>query len=149
MGGPTTRTRAPNGLQQVDIRAGNPAVQDIATYGHEQSLKVATAPTNGDRIQQCLGRVLMPAVAGVDDRTVDLFREQLDRAAFRVAHHQHVGMHGVERDCSIEQRLALLDGAGTDGHVDHVRAQTFAGELETGPRAGRAFKEDVDDRPAL
>ncbi len=33
------------------------------------------APADRQRVEQGLGRVLMAAVAGIDDRTVDLLRE--------------------------------------------------------------------------
>ena len=74
--------------------------------------------------------------------------EQLHRARFRMAHDQHVGMHGVEGHRRVDQRLALLDRAPCDRHVDDVAAEALAGELERGARARRVLEEEVDDRAA-
>ena len=72
----------------------------------------ALAAADGQRVEQRLGRMLVAAVAGVDDRAVDLLGEQLTAPEFGMAHHQHVGMHGVEGHRRVDQRLALLDRAG-------------------------------------
>ena len=70
--------------------------------------------------------------------------EQLDGAAFRVADDQYIGVHRVQRQRGVDQRLALLDGAGLHGHVHHVRAQPFAGQFKARLRAGRGLEEHVD-----
>ena len=83
-------------------------VQDVAADGDRQPGDAALGAADGERIEQRLGRVLVRAVAGVDDGAVDLLRQQLDRAGRVVAHDQDVGAHGVERHGRVDQRLALL-----------------------------------------
>ena len=88
--------------------------------------------------------MLVRAVAGVDDRAVDLLGEQLDRTGRMMPDDQNVGAHGIEGDRGVEQRLALAHGRDADRHVHHVGAETLAGKLEGGLRAGRGFEEQVD-----
>jgi hypothetical protein len=77
---------------------------------------------------------------------VDLLGEQLDRARIRVAHDQHVRVHGVQGHGRVDQGLALLDRRPGDRHVDDVGAQALGGQLEGGAGARRALEEQVDDR---
>jgi hypothetical protein len=87
-------------------------MQHVAADGDDQVLEPALVAADGQRIEQGLGRVLMRAVAGVDDRRVDLLAQQGGGAGLGVADHQQVAMHGVERGGGVEQRLALVHAAG-------------------------------------
>ena len=119
-------------------------MQDVAADRHQQALDAALVAADGEGVEQRLGRVLVRAVAGIDHRTVELAGQQFDRAGGLVAHHQDVGVHGVERDGGVDQRLALAHGRGGGRHVHHVGAQPLAGQLERGLRAGGDFEEQVD-----
>ena len=119
-------------------------MQDVAADRHGQALDPALAAADGERVEQRLGRVLVGAIAGVDDGTADVPCQERHRTAVLMAHHQHVGVHGVERHRRVDQRLALLHGGTRDRHVDHVGAQALAGELEAGLGAGAALEEQVD-----
>ena len=130
--------------QEMDVRARHAAVQDVTADRHGQPGDVAAPAADRQRVQQRLRRMLVAAVAGVDDRAVDLFGQQLDRAALGVAHDQDVGVHGVQRHRRVDQRLALLDRRVRDRHVDDIGAEPLAGQLERGARARRAFEEQVD-----
>ena len=90
-------------------------MQDVAADGDSQPFDLALVMADGQRVEQRLGRVLVRAVARVDHRAFDLLRQQRRRARRAVAHHEQVGLHGVQRDRGIDQRLALLHrGVGTD-----------------------------------
>ena len=67
-------------LQQEDVRARHPAVQDVAADRHGQALEPALAAADGERVEQRLGRMLVRAVAGVDDGAVHVPRQQRHRA---------------------------------------------------------------------
>src|SRR5579883_3060943 len=69
-----------HGVEQVDVGARDPAVQDVAADRNHQALEPAPAAPDGERVEQRLGRVLVAAVAGVDDCAVDLLGEQMHRA---------------------------------------------------------------------
>ena len=92
--------------------------------------------------------MLVAAVAGVDDGTVDLLGEQMNRPRFGMADDQHVGVHRVQRHRRVDQGLALDHRARRHRHVDHVAAQPLAGDLERGAGARRALEEAIDDRAA-
>ena len=123
-------------------------MQDVAADRHRQALQPAPAAADGQRVEQCLGRMLVRAVAGVDHRGIHLLRQQLRRARLAVPHHQQVAVHGVQRRRGVEQGLALVHAGGGDRHVDDVGAQPLAGQLETRAGAGQVLEEQVDEGPA-
>src|SRR5699024_2628755 len=70
------------GVQQVDVRAGDPGVQHVTDDRDVDAVEVVAAccgvvpaadevAANGERVEQRLGRVLVSAVPGVDDPRVD------------------------------------------------------------------------------
>ena len=132
-----------HGIQQVDIRARHAGMQDIAADSDRQPLERLLAPPDGQRVEQCLGRVFVAAVPGIDDRAGNFLAQQLDRAGIAVADGQNIGVHGVQGHRRVDKRLALLDGAGTDRHVDHVGPESLAGKLERCAGTGRIFEKDV------
>ena len=123
-------------------------MEDVAADGDDQALDATLVAADGERIEQGLGRMLMAAVAGIDDRAIDLLRQQLDRTRGVVAHHQNVGAHGVERHRRVDQGLALLHRRGADRHVHHVGAQPLAGKLEGALGPGRGLEEQIDQGAA-
>ena len=86
----------------------------------------------------------MPPVARVQHRAVHLLRQQVHGAGIGVPHDQQIGMHGVQRERRINQRLALFHGGGLHGHVHHIRPQPLACQFEAGLRAGGVLEEHVD-----
>ncbi len=133
-----------HGGQQQQVRAGDARMQDVAADRDREPLDPPLAPADGERIEQCLGRVLVAAVAGIDHRAVDVPGEQRHRAAVGMARDQHVRVHGVQGHRGVDQGLALLDRRRADRHVDHVGAEPLAGQLEGGARPRRALEEQVD-----
>ncbi len=61
-----------------------------------------------------------------------------------MAHHQDVGMHGVQRHRRIHQGLALADRGRGHGHVHHVGAEALAGELERRLCSRGGLEEQID-----
>ena len=139
--------RAHRGEEQ-DVRARHARMGDVAADRHDQAGEAALVAADGQRVEQRLGRMLVRAVAGIDDGALDLLREQRDGAGGMVADDEQVRPHGVQRHRRVDQRLALLHRRGGDRHVHDVGAEALAGELEGGLRAGRGFEEEVDLRAA-
>src|SRR6202022_933305 len=67
-------------VEQQDIGARHPRMHHVAADRDHQPFEPALVASDGEGIEQGLGRMLMSAVAGVDDGSVDLARQQLDRA---------------------------------------------------------------------
>ena len=132
--------------QRDDVGARDARMQDVAADRDRQPLDAAAVAADGQRVEQRLGRMLVRAVAGVDDGAIDLARQQMRGAGLMVAHDDDVGPHGVERDRGVDQRLALLHAGGGDRHVHHVGAEPLAREFERGLRAGRGLEEQIDER---
>ena len=57
-------------VEQQHVGARHPAVQDVADDRDPSALEVAEVAAHGERVEQSLRRVLVRAVAGVDDRAV-------------------------------------------------------------------------------
>ncbi len=121
-------------------------MQDVAADRNRQPLDAALVAANGQRIEQRLSWVLVRAVAGVDDRAIDLAGEQMHRARLGMADDDNVRPHGIERDGGVDQRFALLHARRLHRHVHHVGAEPLAGKLEGGLRPGGGFEEEIDER---
>ena len=59
-------------------------------------------------------------------------------------HHQKIRVHCVQRQRRVNQGFALFDRTGLHGHIHHIRAQPFTGQLERGLRTGGVFKKHID-----
>ena len=108
--------------KQDQVRPRHAAMCDVATDRHGQALDAALGAADRQRIQKRLRRVFVPPVARVQDRAVHLLRQQVHRARGGVAHDQKIGVHRVQRQRRVDQRLALLHRGMGDRHVHHVRA---------------------------
>ena len=100
---------------------------------------------DGQQVEEGLGRVLVGAVARVDDRAAERPGEQLGRAGGRVPHDDDVRTHGLDVPRGIEQRLALPRARRRGREVDHVGGEPLPRDLERRARAGRGLVEEVDD----
>ena len=138
----------PQRRQAEHVGAGDAAVQHIAADRDHEAFKPALAPADGERVQQGLGGMLVPAVPGIENGTIDLVRDQGDRARTGMADDDDVGGHGVERHCRVDQRFALLHAGGRGVHVDDIRAQPLARDFERQQGAGAVLEKGVDLRHA-
>ena len=66
--------------QAPDVRPGHPGMADVADQADGQALDRPLGPADGQEVEQPLRRVLVGAVAGVDDRGLDVLREQVGGA---------------------------------------------------------------------
>jgi hypothetical protein len=110
---------------------------------------MAKCPPDRQHVEQGLGRVLVLAVAGIDDGTADFLRQQRCRARRRMAHNQQVRLHGVERHRGVDQSLALGDRRRLHAHIDGIGAQPLAGQLEARLRPRGILEEHIDQGLAL
>src|SRR5690606_33645734 len=143
------------GVQQVDVGAGDPAVQDVADQGDAASFEVLAesgvaadqAATHGEGVQQGLGGVLVGAVAGVDDGGVDPSGggQPVGGAGGAVPDDDGVDAHGLQGLGGVLQGLALGEAGSFGGEVDDVRGQPLLGGLEGDPGPGGVLEEEVDD----
>ena len=102
-------------VEQDDVGTRDARMHDVAADRDRQSFELAFVSADGERVEQRLRRMLVGAVAGIDHGTINLARQQFHRAGGVMADHENVGVHGIQRDGGIHQRLALADrGRGTD-----------------------------------
>ena len=109
-------------------------------------LHVAAQPLDGENVGEGLRGVLVAAVAGVDQRHVDVVAGQTRGALFGMAHGRDVGVafHGAQR---VGDALALRGGRGRGlGETDDLSAQAQHGRLEAQARAcARLIKKSCQD----
>jgi hypothetical protein len=101
-----------------------------------------------ERVEQGLRRMLVPAVAGVEHRDLDLAGELHRRAGRGGAQHDEVDAERHERLGRVEQRLALADRRALRGEVDDVRGEALRREVEAEARPRRVLEEEVADDAA-
>ena len=138
------------------LGAGHPAVADVADDEDAQALEAADAEllgrralalgqdlAHGEAVEQGLGRVLVPAVAGVDDvGALDPAGHLVRRPGRGVADDDGVDAHGLDRLDGVAQALALLHRRAGHGEREHVGRQPLGRRLEGEPGAGRLLEEE-------
>jgi len=138
----------PHSVQERDVRARHPAVQDVAADRHGQPAEPALASADRQRVEQGLGRVLVAAVAGVDDGAIDLLGQEMNRPRFGMADDQHVGVHRVQRHRrSIRVSPLTIELAGTDMLITSPPSRLPATSNEVRVRV-ELSKKAIDDRTA-
>ena len=146
VGGPTRVTSAPSAESALHVGAGDPGVLDVADDRDlHAGERVAPVAPQGEGVEQRLGRVLVPAVTGVDDRGVDPAGDPLRDAARAVPHDDGVDAHGLDGADGVEQRLALPQRGRTGREGHGVGRQALGRRLERQPGAGRVLVEHGDD----
>ncbi len=72
-----------------------------------KSFETAAAVEDRAGIEQRLRRMLVRAIARVDNRNRQIARKKMRCAGSRVAHHDRIRPHGAKRVQGIHQRLAF------------------------------------------
>jgi hypothetical protein len=134
--------------QQQQVRAQHAAVQQVAEDRHLESGDAAFALTNGEGVEQCLSRMLVHAVASVDDAGTADARQQVAGARGAVAQDDHARGHRLDVHGGVDQGLTFDHAGGPDGDIEGVRAQPLLRDLERRARARARFEEQVDDGSA-
>ena len=111
------------------VGSGDAAVADVADDADPQAAQVLRGGPTGRRaleqrfadrvaVEERLGRVLMLAVAAVDDAGARPGTHLRGNAGGLVAHDHRIDPHGVDRLDGVAQRLALFQRGrgGTEGH---------------------------------
>ena len=108
-GGPTSVQRTPTSSNAWMQRARDARVQDVADDRDVQPFEPAELLLDRVEVEQRLRRMLVLAVAGVDDVRVGHARDELRRTDLRMPDDDHVGVVRAERERGVLQRLALVD----------------------------------------
>src|SRR6202040_1978900 len=116
--------------EQQNIGARDTRMKDVAADHDRETFDPALVAPDRERIEQRLGWMLMRAIARIDERAIDLFRQKMHRAGLGMTHYDNVGPHRVQRHRRIDPRLALSNARGCHRHVHDVGAETLAGEFE-------------------
>ena len=134
--------------QQVDVRAHDPAVLDVADDRDLESCERPFVLPDREGVEQRLGGVLVGAVPGVDHARIEALRQHVGGTSVGAANDDQIGLHRLQVERRIDQRLALGERRSRDREVDVVGRQPLLGDLEARPRAGRRLEEQIDDRLA-
>jgi hypothetical protein len=134
--------------QAPDVAAGDAAVGDVADDEDVEAGDVAEPLADGVEIEQALRRVLVRAVAGVDDAALEAARQHLGGAGGGVADDEDVDAHRLDRAGGVDEGFALAGGAAFFAEIDDVGAKPRSGQGEAEAGAGAVFEEGVDDDAA-
>ena len=124
-------------------------VRDVAADRHREPGQPALAPADGQRVEQRLGRVLVPPVAGVEHGAVtfDASRFTAPDEGWRTTSRSGCIAFSVIAVSISVSPFFTEDCA--DRHVHHVGAEPLARQLEARLGAGRGLEEHVDLGDAL
>ena len=111
---------------------------------------IAAQPfAHGEGVEQRLGRVLVRAVAGVDDAGAEPLGQELRRARRCEWRRTMISACSASRLRAVSLSVSpLREARGGRGDIDHVGAQAEGGQLERGARAGARLDEEIDQRLA-
>ena len=123
-------------------------MEDVADDPDLAALERVEAAAQGVDVEQRLARVLVLAVAGVDDRRRGPAGDHLGGAGVGVADHDRRRVVGGERRDRVLQRLALVDRGAGRLDRDEVGGEPLGGELEGARGAGARLVEEADDGAA-
>ena len=125
------------------------AVFEVAGHGDNELVQPALGFLDGNEVEQGLARMLVGAVAGVDDGHGGEFGQHAGGAVFGVADDDGVGVAGDDAG-SIGQGFAFFGtGIGTVGKADNFAAEPLYGGFEGEAGAGGGLEEAGADEPAF
>ena len=98
------RTERGEGVQRA---SGYATIGDISDDRHLKPLDTPKNPANRQAIQQPLGRMLVPAVTGIDHRAPNGLCKEVRTTGNGCAHHQCIHAEGLHIESGIQERLTL------------------------------------------
>jgi hypothetical protein len=125
----------------MNIRTRDATVFDVAKNRDVQILDRALAIADRQRVQQSLRRMLVRPISRVDHGNFKMPSHKFRRARCRMAHHQNVRLHRIERVYRVEQRLALLQARRFGLQIHLVRAKPRRRRAKADPRARRRLEK--------
>ena len=104
---------------------------------------------DGEGVKEGLGRVLVAAVARIDDARRVPVGQNFSRTSESAANHHDVAVHRLNIGECIMKRFAFHRARARGSNRQRIRAQALRGKLKRNTRARARFKEEVDDEPSL
>src|SRR6266852_2799769 len=133
-------------IRSIMITSAPATASSIAGDSDLEAVDALLVLADREGVEQRLRRVLVHAVAGVDDPRPADARQQVARARRSVAQDDHVGRHRLDVHRRVGQRLAFQDARCRDGDVERVGAEPLLRDLERRARPRARLVEQVDDR---
>ncbi len=112
VGGPLTHTSAPSLVSSRTFERSTRLCSRSPTMATFSPSMRCLVLADRERVEQRLRRVLVHAVAGVDDARPADARQQVAGAGRGVAQHDHVGRHRLDVQRGVGERLALEHARG-------------------------------------
>jgi len=146
--GAAEREAAAEFSEQMNVGARYAAMLQVAEDGDVEIRDGAEAVADGERVEQALRRVLVRAIAGVDNGNIEVAGDKIGCSRGSVPHHQAIRLHRVQRVNGIEQRFAFFDAGGLGLQIHGVRAEPRSRGAETDAGARGIFEESEGHRLA-
>jgi hypothetical protein len=130
----------------MNIGASDTAVLEVAEDGDIEVVDFAEAIANGERVEQSLRGMFVRAVAGVDDRDIEVASDEIGCTGGSMPHDQAIRLHGVERLYGVEKRLAFFHAGRFRLQVHRVGTETRSGGAKADARSSGILEEGQGDR---
>ena len=97
-----------------------------------RSSKFAFVQTDGQKVEQGLGRMRNVGFAGVQDAHEIIYVPgDIGRhAGLCIADNKHINLHRLQRVYRVENALAFLSGGCVDIQVQNIRTEASGGQIE-------------------
>ena len=149
MGGPHIHTSAPSFVSSSTFDRSTRLCSRSPTMATFRPADPPLALADGERVEQRLRRVLVHAVAGVDDARRGRSARESGRRPTQEWRMTSMSGAIASRFSAVSTSVSPLTTRGrARGDVERVRGQPLLGDLERRARARAGLEEEVDDRLA-
>ena len=127
------------------IASCNAAVENVTDNRNVQPFQRAFLLAHGEKVEQCLRRMAVRAVTGVDDAAADTRGKKVRCTRRRVAQDNQIRLKRFNVFYRVEESFAFAQTAGFRIDVDDIGAETLFRKLKGDACARAWFDEQVDD----
>jgi len=120
-------------------------MENIPGDKNPQTLERIFKLPDGEGIEQSLSRMLMRAIASVENMGPAEGADKMGSAGRSMPDDDRIWIHRLEVQHRILQALSFNDRAGKPNKIDDVGAQSFGRHFKRAPRPGARLEEKVDD----
>ena len=134
--------------KRMDVRARDSAEENVSENDNLAAFQAAEFLPHGEHVEEGLGRMLVGAVTGIDDRNMEQPAQVERGTAGGMAQHDHVGVERLDilRGITESFPFGRTGGGGVKG--DDIGAEKLGGHLKGNAGAGTGLEKEIHHRLA-